>query len=123
MNFRMSAASNMKIVRMLAAPEDNLFIVGDDDQSIYHFRGARPEIMINFPKDYPKAASVTLGVNYRSTPNIVEAAVRLIEHNSVRYKKKLRAAKGIKAAPVLVKAFKNAERGKRICTQRYTQAA
>lgn len=95
-----------EIVRMLAAPEDNLFIVGDDDQSIYHFRGARPEIMLNFPKDYPKAAAVTLGVNYRSTPNIVEAAVRLIEHNSVRYKKKLRAAKDIKAAPVLVKAFK-----------------
>ena len=41
------------IVRLLAEPENNLFIVGDDDQSIYHFRGARPEIMLNFTKDYP----------------------------------------------------------------------
>ncbi len=42
-----------EIVRMLALPENNLFIVGDDDQSIYQFRGAKPEIMLNFPKDYP----------------------------------------------------------------------
>lgn len=95
-----------EIVRMLAAPEDNLFIVGDDDQSIYHFRGARPEIMLNFPKDYPKAATVTLGINYRSTPNIVTAASRLIEHNTVRYKKQLRAAKNTLSSPVYVKAFK-----------------
>lgn len=40
------------IVKMLAAPENNLFVVGDDDQSIYHFRGARPEIMLNFPEDF-----------------------------------------------------------------------
>lgn len=39
------------IVKMLAAPENNLFVVGDDDQSIYHFRGAHPEIMLNFPED------------------------------------------------------------------------
>ena len=49
------------IVRMLAKPRDNLFIVGDDDQSIYHFRGAKPEIMLNFTKDYPKAETVLFG--------------------------------------------------------------
>ena len=48
------------IVRMLAKPRDNLFIVGDDDQSIYHFRGAKPEIMLNFTKNYPKAETVLL---------------------------------------------------------------
>ena len=53
------------IVKLLAKPQDNLFIVGDDDQSIYHFRGARPEIMLNFTKDYPEAETVTLDVNYR----------------------------------------------------------
>ena len=53
------------IVRMLAEPQNNLFIVGDDDQSIYHFRGARPEIMLNFTKDYPEAETVLLDVNYR----------------------------------------------------------
>ena len=44
-----------QILRMLAKPEDNLFIVGDDDQSIYRFRGAKPEIMRRFKKDYPQA--------------------------------------------------------------------
>ena len=48
------------IIRMLAAPQDNLFIVGDDDQSIYRFRGAKPEIMLNFTKDYPNAGKIIL---------------------------------------------------------------
>ena len=54
-----------KILQMLAAPANNLFIVGDDDQSIYHFRGARPEIMLNFTRDYPGAETVLLDLNYR----------------------------------------------------------
>lgn len=77
------------IVRMLAAPEDNLFIVGDDDQSIYHFRGARPEIMLNFKKDYPKAESVLLDVNYRCSKNVLKAAMQVVGHNRQRFKKKL----------------------------------
>ena len=59
------------IVRMLAEPQNNLFIVGDDDQSIYHFRGARPEIMLNFTKDYPEAETVLLDVNYRCSSRIL----------------------------------------------------
>ena len=88
-----------EIVRMLAAPEDNLFIVGDDDQSIYRFRGARPEIMLGFTKDYPLAAQTLLGVNYRSTEEIVEAAGRLICHNKARYPKEIHAKRG-KGRPV-----------------------
>ena len=65
-----------KILQMLAAPVNNLFIVGDDDQSIYHFRGARPEIMLNFTKDYPKAETVLLNVNYRCSKNILRTAIR-----------------------------------------------
>ena len=83
-----------EIVRMLAKPEDNLFIVGDDDQSVYRFRGSKPEIMLGFPKDYPEAKTVLLGVNYRSTVEIVETASRLIRHNHKRYDKKLEAARG-----------------------------
>jgi DNA helicase-2/ATP-dependent DNA helicase PcrA len=71
-------------IRLLAAPENNLFIVGDDDQSIYQFRGARPEIMLNFPKDYPAAGQVLLNYNYRSQEAIVKAAGRLIGNNSRR---------------------------------------
>ncbi len=77
------------IVRLLAAPEDNLFIVGDDDQSIYRFRGAKPEIMLNFSKDYPKAQRVLLDTNYRSTPNIVEGASRIIANNKARFPKEI----------------------------------
>ena len=75
------------VIRQLAAPEDNLFIVGDDDQSIYRFRGASPGIMLRFPKDYPAAEVVMLEENYRSTPEILSAAGKLIRHNARRYRK------------------------------------
>lgn len=76
-------------IRLLAQPQNNLFIVGDDDQSIYHFRGARPEIMLNFPKDYPEGETVLLNINYRCSRNVLESAVRLIGHNKKRYQKEL----------------------------------
>ena len=66
------------IVRMLAKP-----------QSIYHFRGARPEIMLNFTKDYPKAETVTLDVNYRCSGRILSSALRLIGSNKKRFQKNL----------------------------------
>ena len=75
------------IIRMLAAPQDNLFIVGDDDQSIYRFRGARPEIMLGFERDYPGAGRILLDVNYRSTEEIVAPALRLIGENQKRFSK------------------------------------
>lgn len=77
------------VIRMLAAPENNLFIVGDDDQSIYRFRGAMPEIMLNFPKDYPGAKEIVLDVNYRSSKAIVHVAQRVINYNQKRYRKQM----------------------------------
>lgn len=77
------------VIRMLAAPENNLFIVGDDDQSIYRFRGAKPEIMLDFPKDYPGARQILLNINYRSTKAIVSGAARVICHNKERYPKQI----------------------------------
>lgn len=76
-----------EIVRMLAKPEDNLFIVGDDDQSIYRFRGAKPEIMLGFERDYPGVGRILLDVNYRSTEEIVAPALRLIGENQKRFSK------------------------------------
>lgn len=76
-----------EIVRMLAKPEDNLFIVGDDDQSIYRFRGAKPEIMLGFERDYPGTGRILLDVNYRSTEEIVAPALRLIGENQKRFSK------------------------------------
>ncbi|HIT91048.1 MAG TPA: ATP-dependent helicase, partial [Candidatus Merdenecus merdavium] len=77
------------VIKMIAKPLNNLFIVGDDDQSIYRFRGAKPEIMLNFQKDYEDAKMVLLDINYRSTKKIVEAAGKVIGNNSRRYPKKI----------------------------------
>ena len=94
------------IVRMLAKPQNNLFIVGDDDQSIYQFRGAKPEIMLNFPKDYPGAAQVVLDKNYRSTEFIVKRSQCLIHHNKKRYEKAI-STDNEKGAPVVIRGYKN----------------
>nr|WP_308627957.1 ATP-dependent helicase [uncultured Eisenbergiella sp.] len=96
------------VLRILALPENNLFIVGDDDQSIYAFRGAKPEIMLGFLKDYPDAGKVQLEKNYRSTPEIIKSAGRLIAVNHNRYAKKNEAAaKG--GQPVTCRGFASRE--------------
>lgn len=92
------------ILKLLAAPENNLFIVGDDDQSIYRFRGAKPEIMLNFQKDYPSAGQVILNDNFRSTEQIVEAAGRVICRNQMRFPKEIKA-QGKEGPPVRVLEF------------------
>ena len=77
------------VLKMLAEPQNNLFIVGDDDQSIYRFRGAKPEIMLNFKKDFPDAKEILLDTNYRSKANIVKHALQVIGHNKERYQKNI----------------------------------
>ena len=79
------------VIRMLAQPDNNLFVVGDDDQAIYGFRGADSELMLGFGKDFPDAKQILLGMNYRSTANIVQNSLKLIENNVERYSKKLEA--------------------------------
>lgn len=86
-----------EIVKMLARPEDNLFAVGDDDQSIYRFRGAKPELMLGFEAAYPQAKKVLLAINYRSPEEIVETSLRLISHNAQRFEKKISAYKAAEA--------------------------
>lgn len=79
------------IVKQLADPLNNLFAVGDDDQSIYGFRGAGPEIMLGFPREYPETKIIRLTVNYRSAPCIVDYSKLLISHNRSRYEKESKA--------------------------------
>lgn len=79
------------VVKLLAKPYNNLFIVGDDDQSIYGFRGARPDIMQQFIKDYKDAVKYTLSVNYRCSGNIVKAAGLVIKNNKNRFDKEITA--------------------------------
>lgn len=102
------------IIRMLAKPQDNLFIVGDDDQSIYQFRGARPEIMLNFSKDYPQTKQVLLNYNYRSRAEIVKTALNVISHNKKRFSKEILATKE-SGMPIKVEKFATQEEeGERI---------
>lgn len=94
------------ILRLLAQPENNLFIVGDDDQSIYRFRGAKPEIMLNFQKDFPTAGRVLLNDNFRSTRQIVNAAGRVIRKNQSRFVKEI-TARGGEGPGVRILAFED----------------
>ncbi len=98
-----------EIVRMLALPENHLFIVGDDDQSIYRFRGARPEIMLNFERDYPDTEKILLDTNYRSGNEIVKQAGNLISHNKARFSKDIRAKAKTGFFPVIQSFPKQAE--------------
>lgn len=76
-----------RIVNMLARERRNLTVVGDDSQSIYAFRGARIQNILNFKRDYPEAREFRLEQNYRSTQTIVNAANSVIAHNQNRLKK------------------------------------
>lgn len=96
------------IIRMLAEKHRNVFAVGDDDQSIYGFRGSRPAVMQEFKAVYPDAAVCMLSVNYRSSGRIVKAASALIGHNRERIPKKLRAAAG-KGISIRLAGYKGAE--------------
>jgi DNA helicase-2/ATP-dependent DNA helicase PcrA len=81
------------VVRLLGEPFHNIFIVGDDDQSIYGFRGAKPDIMKQFLRDYPNAGRCLLGINYRCAPEIVQAAGKVIEKNKNRMPKEICAGR------------------------------
>ncbi len=94
-----------EIIKMLALPNNNLFIVGDDDQSIYRFRGSKPEIMLNFTKEFDNAKSVLLDNNYRSCKNIVEHSLNLIANNKSRFEKKINA-NNEKNGNIEIKTFK-----------------
>lgn len=98
-----------EILVMLAKPENNLFIVGDDDQSIYGFRGARPDIMLSFPRHYPGAEKIVLNANYRCSSQILKAAERLVSCNKKRFDKHLQAVKG-KVEEVHISRFHNVTR-------------
>ncbi|UFJ41700.1 ATP-dependent helicase [Brevibacillus humidisoli] len=76
-------------VKLLASPQNNLCVIGDDDQSIYGFRGSDPQYILGFTRDYPEAKTITLEVNYRSRSLIVSLGYSLIGNNRTRWKKEL----------------------------------
>lgn len=78
-----------RIVQLLAGKYRNLFVVGDDDQAIYGFRGSNPQIMLDFKKYYPDTEQVLLETNYRCSEPIVKEALKVIEQNKVRFQKEI----------------------------------
>lgn len=87
-------AAQFKILKLLTQKQQNLCVVGDDDQSIYGWRGADPSHILGFSNHYPEARTVTLDQNYRSTSRILEAANHVIEKNRNRFPKKLWSDRG-----------------------------
>jgi len=106
----------VSILKLIAAPDNNLCAVGDDDQSIYRFRGATPSSFIKFKMDFPGAKEVPLTINFRSTEEIVKATSSLIEHNNPeRMQKDLRSGRsGDAHPPILIKAETCAEEADKV---------
>lgn len=94
------------IIKLMAGEKQNIAVVGDDDQSIYRFRGARPEIMLGFERDFRNVKKVFLDINFRSSTQIVNASTKLISFNSKRFPKSFKAKNG-DGAPVSLIEFKN----------------
>ena len=82
----------MEIIKLLASPKNNLFIVADDDQSIYGFRGAFPKGLLNFQKYYPNGKLFFMEDNYRSSKNIVSVCNKFIKSNTMRYSKNIKTS-------------------------------
>lgn len=97
--FQDTNALQYELVKMVAHPQHNLMVVGDDDQTIYSFNGARSEFILEFEKLYPGAKVITLDINYRSGPAIVGLGNGIIRHNTRRRSKTLQAAKGSGSQP------------------------
>ena len=90
-------------MKMLSKDPFHLCIVGDDDQSICRFRGARPEFLLQFPKDYPAVKQVVLDTNYRSTDPIIAFSNKLISQNQIRYDKVIVGTKRKGPTPKILK--------------------
>lgn len=90
-----------EVLRLLAAPQNELFLVGDDDQSIYQFRGARPELMRRFVSDYADVKQLYLEENYRCGSEIVRVSQNLIAHNQNRFDKRIFAARAVTGTVIL----------------------
>lgn len=88
-----------KLVRILSGKHNNLFIVGDPDQTIYSWRGARVEFFLNFDKDFTNVKTILLTKNYRSSPEILNVSNSLIKHNQERIEKELSPIRQSGATP------------------------
>lgn len=98
-------AAQLRLVRLLAAPEDNLFVVGDDDQTIYAWRLADVRRILRFSNDYPAAHRVMLATNYRCPRSVIDASARLVALNRERFAKPIRAPRSVSPLPDAIGAW------------------
>ena len=103
-----------EVIRLLSSPRNNVFIVGDDDQSIYKFRGARPEFLIKFPEGFPGAVQTVLDTNYRSTQNIIKYSNNLILNNKERYDKTMNTPNKPGDMPVIIRCKDSEDESKQV---------
>ena len=104
-------AAQLRLIRLLAAPEDNLFVVGDDDQTIYAWRLADVRRILRFADDYPSAHRVMLATNYRCPAGVIEASGRMVAVNRERFEKPIRAPADAEPSPDDIAAVSTAEPG------------
>ncbi len=102
-------AAQLRLVRLLAAPQDNLFVVGDDDQTIYAWRLADVRRILRFADDYPSARRVMLATNYRCPATVIHASARMVAGNRERFAKPIRAPGGLAADPRSISAVSTAD--------------
>lgn len=114
--FQDTNISQYLITKNLSAVNENICVVGDDAQSIYAFRGADIENILNFEKDYPSLRVVKLEQNYRSTKNIVNAANSIIEYNKSQIKKNVWTSNDEGTQIELIKSASDNEEGKLVAT-------
>ncbi|WP_051656647.1 ATP-dependent helicase [Butyrivibrio sp. AE3004] len=85
--------TQFEVVKLLLNDEKNLFVVGDDDQSIYGFRGSDPKIMLGFKEEFQNSKEIILDTNYRCSKKILKASMQVIEENKIRFKKNIVSGK------------------------------
>lgn len=95
-------AVQFKIIKQLASKHKDLFVVGDDDQSIYQFRGSKPEFLLSFEDYFSPVQKIILDENYRSTEAILTYSNALINHNKVRYEKIMKTALKSEQRPQMI---------------------
>ncbi len=106
-----------EILKLISGRDRNVFVVGDDDQSIYGFRGARPDVLFAFEREYKGCSKVILPVNYRCPEIVVRSAEKLIEKNTKRFSKKLISGNKTKGDIDFIRAKDPGEEARTVVTE------
>ncbi|MBS4206065.1 UvrD-helicase domain-containing protein [Lederbergia citrea] len=98
-----------ELIKLIVAPQNNLCVVGDDDQTIYAFQGAKNDIILNFDRQYPEVKTVVLTINYRSTSPIVGLGNAVIRQNKERKEKQLQSTRKSSVVPIYFRPWSTDE--------------